>query len=368
MSQSEPQSDVPSPYRGIEPFRYADRANFFGRSSAIEELFAKILLYRLVVLFGESGAGKSSLLNAGLIPALQKDGLRAERLRVRPDPEASITVERIPTTQRKDGDFLPSVFSSIGADHPSAPAIGCSIKSFLSIVRTKAAESHPLLIFDQFEELFTLFEQKQTEGQELKLRILDTLFQIVSDQELQAKVVIVIREDFLGKLEILARSYPQVLDHRVRLRYLPENNARDAILGPFRPGNVLPSSISAELAEKIVKDLSINAPDELVAPTQVQIICSRLWNTYSGTQAEIGVREYGALGAATGIVRGFFESEMLQFDPSLRPVASTILGSLITTLGTRDVVSEEKLHDIAGQYVLILVLYTALPGVQTKAD
>jgi uncharacterized protein with WD repeat len=352
VSPSEPEFGVPSPYRGIEPFRYADRANFFGRAGAIDELFAKILLYRLVVLFGESGAGKSSLLNAGLIPALQKEGLLAERLRVRPDPEASIIVERIPTTQRKDADFLPSIFSGIGENHPSGPTIGCSINSFLSTVRTRAAESRPLLIFDQFEELFTLFEQKQTEGQELKLRILETLFQIVSDHELRAKVVIVIREDFLGKLEILVRSYPQVLDHRVRLRYLPADNACSAILGPFGPGNVLPSSLSADLAEKIVNDLSNDTPDGLVAPTQIQIICSRLWNTYSGTQAEIGVPEYSALGAATGIVRGFFESEMLQFDPSLRPVASTILGSLITTVGTRDVVSEEKLREIAGQYLL----------------
>lgn len=350
MSLSEPQFGAPSPYRGIEPFRYVDRANFFGRAGAIEELFAKILLYRLVVLFGESGSGKSSLLNAGLIPAVQKERLWAERLRVRPDPEASITVERVPTTQRKDRDFLPSIFSGVGADQ--TPTIGCSIESFIPIVRAKAAESRPLLIFDQFEELFTLFEQKPTGGKELQLKILETLFYIVSDHELRAKVVIVIREDFLGKLEILARSYPQVLDHRVRLRYLQKDNARDAILGPFECGRVLPSRPSSDLADQIVGDLSTVAPDGLVAPTQVQIICSRLWNKYSDTQREIGVPEYNALGGATGIVRGFFESELQQFGQSLRPVAMTMLGSLITAAGTRDVVSEEKLRDIASQHEL----------------
>jgi hypothetical protein len=353
VSLSEPQSGVPSPYRGIEPFRYVDRGNFFGRADAIEELFAKILLYRLVVVFGESGSGKSSLLNAGLIPAVQKEGLRPERLRVRPDSQAPITVERVPTTQRKDQNFLPSIFfSDVGADHPSSPTISCSIESFLPNIRGKAAESHPLLIFDQFEELFTLFEQKPTGGKELQLRILETLFHIVSDQELRAKVVIVIREDFLGKLEILARGYPQVLDHRVRLRYLTKDNALDAILGPFKPDNVLPSRLSVDLAGKIVNDLSTDATDGLVAPTQVQIICSRLWNKYSGTQREIGAPEYNALGGATGIVRGFFESELLQFGQSLRPVAMTMLGSLITASGTRDVVSEEKLRDIASQHEL----------------
>lgn len=63
----------PSPYRGILPFRYADRDRFFGWEREIKDLTAKILLYRLVVVFGESGAGKSSLLNAGIIPALQRE-------------------------------------------------------------------------------------------------------------------------------------------------------------------------------------------------------------------------------------------------------------------------------------------------------
>ena len=352
MSRTEPQSSVPSPYRGIEPFRYVDRENFFGRSGAIEELFAKVLLYRLVVLFGESGAGKSSLLNAGLIPTVQKERLRPERLRVRPDPEASISVERIPTTQRRDRDFLPSMFSDVGADHPSSPTIGCSIGGFLPKVRAKAAECRPLLIFDQFEELFTLFEQKQAGGRELQLKILDTLFQIVNDQELQAKVVIVIREDFLGKLEILARSYPQVLDHRVRLRYLTQEDALEAIVGPFKPGNALPSRLMKDLADKIVEDLSRDTPDGLVAPTQVQIICARLWETYSNKRPEIGVPEYNALDGATGIVKGFFESELQQIEQSLRPVAITILGNLITACGTRDVVSEEKVRSLANQYEL----------------
>jgi WD40 repeat protein len=352
LSPSETQFSVTSPYRGIEPFRYVDRANFFGRAGAIEELFAKILLYRLVVLFGESGSGKSSLLNAGLIPTMQKEGLRPERLRVRPDPDAPITVERVSTTHRRDRDFLPSIFSDVGADYPSSPTIACSISSFLLSVRASAAGSRPLLIFDQFEELFTLFEQKTVGGKELQLRVLETLFHIVNDQELRAKVVIVIREDFLGKLEILVRSYPQVLDHRVRLRYLAKDHARDAILGPFGIGNVLPSRLSADLASQIVSDLSTDMSDGLVAPTQVQIICSRLWKRYSGAQVEIGLPEYNTLGGATGIVRGFFESELLQFDQSLRSVAITMLGSLITVSGTRDVVSEEKLRDIASRHEL----------------
>jgi putative ribosome biogenesis GTPase RsgA len=74
-----------SPYRDIHQFRYVDRDLFFGREQEIEDLVLKVMLYRVVVLFGGSGAGKSSLINAGLIPALENQGLAPERLLVRPN-------------------------------------------------------------------------------------------------------------------------------------------------------------------------------------------------------------------------------------------------------------------------------------------
>src|SRR5205085_3565341 len=99
-----------SPYRGILPFRYVDRDLFFGREQVVERLLAKVLLYRLTILFGDSGAGKSSLLNAGLTPALQKENLIPERLRVRPTPDTPFLLVLIPTTPAGNRDFLPSIF------------------------------------------------------------------------------------------------------------------------------------------------------------------------------------------------------------------------------------------------------------------
>jgi phospholipase C len=353
VSPDAPKPVPRSPYRGIEPFRYVDRDNYFGQLRGTQELYAKILLYRLVVLFGESGAGKSSLLNAALIPAMQKEGVGAERLRVQPDPEQPISVERIPITAREDSDFLPSIFADKDADASKERVITCSLERFLPTVRAKAAEAHPLLIFDQFEELFTLFEQKGQDAagaKALQHSVLDMLFQIVSDQNLQAKVVIVIREDFLGKLEVLAKRYPQVLDHRVRLRYFTQDDAGEAILGAFRREGRFQSRLTADLAQEVVGDLSGGAQDALVSPTQVQIICSRLWDTFGSEKAEIGVAEYRKLEGATGIVKGFFESELQQVDRELQPLAITILGNLITGSDTRDVVSEEKLRGLTGKH------------------
>src|SRR5262249_41676388 len=144
-----------SPYRGILPFRYADRGLFFGREPEVTNLKAKILLFRLVVLFGESGSGKSSLLNAGIIPALPAGKLQPELVRVRPFEKEPFIVERIRTGEG-DGS-LPSVFDDAKNANVKETQIPCSLARFRKIAKSPDAKV-PVLIFDQFEELFTLFE------------------------------------------------------------------------------------------------------------------------------------------------------------------------------------------------------------------
>src|SRR5688500_7199416 len=71
-----------APYRGLEPFRYVDNAIFFARDRELRKLIRYITMYRAVLLYGDSGSGKSSLINAGLIPAILKEGFVADRIRV----------------------------------------------------------------------------------------------------------------------------------------------------------------------------------------------------------------------------------------------------------------------------------------------
>jgi hypothetical protein len=65
------------PYRGIQPFRYFDHAIFLAREDEIEELVDLVAIYRGVLLYGASGDGKSSLINAGLLPGARRPGSAA---------------------------------------------------------------------------------------------------------------------------------------------------------------------------------------------------------------------------------------------------------------------------------------------------
>src|SRR5258708_39582611 len=84
-----------APYRGIEEFRFVDREIFFARQSDVLKLVRAVVIYRGVLLFGASGTGKSSLINAGLIPAILGEGYCPERIRLQPRPGQELIVERI---------------------------------------------------------------------------------------------------------------------------------------------------------------------------------------------------------------------------------------------------------------------------------
>ncbi len=341
-----------NPYLGVLPFRYADRDYFFGREKVVGELYAKVLLYRLVLLFGESGAGKSSVINAGLIPALEKEGFQAERLRVSPEYEDQpILVERIEGGVEENISYLPSIFIDEQSKATSiAERIPCSIERFLSSIRDPAKETTPLLIFDQFEELFTLFTSKKNGDNTRRLRtqnqILQTIYEIANDQDLETRILIIIREDFLGKLEILSKSYPQIFDHRIRLGHLTKDNALKAITGPFENNSSFGSKIDEDLAQIIVRELADDNPQGLIHATQLQIVCDQLWRMYASQRAKITESEFAAEGRVKGLLEGYLTSELEKLGASRKHLAIRILGSLITDSDTRDIVSEDKLKGL----------------------
>ena len=328
-----------SPYRGILPYRYVDREIFFGREQVVERLLAKVLLYRLTILFGDSGAGKSSVVNAGLVPALEKENLLPERLRVRPTAETPFLLERIPRTPAGNRDFLPSIFDPPPAEDTGATSIAISLDEFRA--KTSAEYEHtPVLLLDQFEELFTLFKAPE---RELQRQVLDAIFQILRDPDRRTKILLSIREDYFGKLEVLAKAYPEVMDFRVRLLPLEPEAATHAILGAYEMDADWPSRIDPALAGEIVTQLS--AGTGLISSTQLQIVCSRLWDAYASVKPVIGMEEFRALGGIQGILGQFFNTEAEKLGP-IRALAVKALGSLVTDEGTRDVVSDAKLHQL----------------------
>ncbi len=212
-----------SPFRGLRTFEPEDAWLFFGRDPETQDLRIRLRRAPVLVVVGNSGCGKSSLVRAGLIPALRNEGPR-----LRQPPEAPVENWRVVLTR-------PSVcpFDDLAEVVPNqlAPELTAKERAeFIADCRRKlrterdalrnavcalvnaAAESSPtrvLLVVDQFEELFTL-----TDSREERERYIDALLDASRwDGSAPVHLVLILRADF----------YSQCLEHPGLSRCLQDN-------------------------------------------------------------------------------------------------------------------------------------------------
>lgn len=253
-----PAVDASNPYPGLLAFGEGDRAYFHGRTREREELFRLVRRETLTVVFGRSGLGKTSLLNAGLFPLLRQ----AEIL---PVPI------RLDFTAGK-GDLVGQVRAAVAqalrgqqVDAP-LPAPGDTLWEYFHKTPFWSRRNQlltPLLAFDQFEEIFTL-GRKDARVEPLLGELADlienhipaavrdrmarTLEELPFSYERQkVRVVVSLREDFLPQLEGLRPRIPSLAGNRFRLLQMDGHQALDAIL---KPGGGL---VGADVAREILR-------------------------------------------------------------------------------------------------------------------
>ncbi|AEE49652.1 hypothetical protein [Haliscomenobacter hydrossis] len=238
-----------SRYLGVQPFKTSDRHLFFGRDKDIEDLHDFILLEKLVVLFGKSGYGKSSLLNAGIMPRLMDEK--------QPAPFRFQPVEVRFTHYAEGQSPAPlETLKRLLRDLPTDPAA-----DFLSELiegdtlwlhfkrRQTASKGQYVLLFDQFEEFFSYpAEQQETFRRQLAELLYTDIPQSVrarldelSDearrflaQPMNIKAVFAIRSDRMSQLDSMKDALPAILHKRYELRSLTPAQAREAIVKPAR--------------------------------------------------------------------------------------------------------------------------------------
>lgn len=363
-----------APYRGIEPFRFTDQQIFAARSEETWTLLSNVTLYRAVLLYGASGTGKSSLINAGFLPQILKENQIPDRLRVQPFAGREIKVERIRMSGREEqAAYLPSNFAP-AESNTSAESIELSLADFRArleefrleefqspadgeasgdLFRAPRTLPRPLLIFDQFEEFITLFEEAQRVdtndaggGTALTAQseILQTLVELIQDETLPVKIIFAFREDYLAKLSLLFEYCPELLDQAQRL--VPPNIEAlpDIIRAPFTNPELRAhflkqtagSEISEPLAREIAAALSRRSEGDNANLTELQIVCQRLWHAPDAEQlfAKDGIE---------GLLKSYGTDVFRNFTPELRDAAVVLLSHMITASNTRNIISEEDL-------------------------
>ena len=230
--------DPQNPWLGLFSYSEETRAYFHGREEEGAELARRVQRKPLTVLFGQSGLGKTSLLRAGLVPRLRDEGFCPVYVRIDYAPGSPS-----PSEQIKQAIFK----ATAAAGHwtrPSTAIEGESLWEFLhhreDLLRdTQGNVLMPLLIFDQFEEIFTL-GQADDAGRMRAKEFLEDLADLVENRPPAAlerrlehddnaaeafdfaradyRILIALREDYLAHLEGVKGIMPSITQTACALR------------------------------------------------------------------------------------------------------------------------------------------------------
>ncbi len=335
-----------NPYVGPRPYERQDRQNFYGRDREARELLSLILSAREVLFYAESGAGKTSLLNAKIIPALEQetfDVLPVARVGNAPPPHlAPEQIENI---------FVFSALLSLASLTPETSPEDLrqhTLRSYLESISDPENDQRPLpiLILDQFEELFTTHRDRWQDAQGFFSQLREAL-----DELPQLGVIFVMREDYVASMDAYAPLLPHRLRARFRMRRLGEQGALQAVKQPAQNAGCV---YGPGVAERLVADLrqikvsAYATGEEIekvvlgpeVEPVQLQVICHRLWeNLPEQEDHEIQweeVEEYGDIDRA---LMDFYEDAVQAAVEKTgvheREVRRWFGRQLITSMGTR---------------------------------
>jgi tetratricopeptide (TPR) repeat protein len=272
-------SDDFQPYVGPRPFERADAERFFGRNREARNLLSRVIAHAVVLFYSQSGAGKTSLINAKLIPMLETKGFDIlGPARVRESRAKDIEREEIQNL------YVFNVLRNWDDNKANQrELVKTSISDFLR-KRERSGQSRNgspyIAIFDQFEELFTSYPERWKDR--------ETFFEQVGKalhEDRLMRVVFVMREDYIAELDPYVSLLPEKLRTRYRLEHLREPEALRAVTKPLEGTRY---RFADGVAESLIDNLlmvSVETPSgaakikgEFAEPVQLQVVCQSLWD------------------------------------------------------------------------------------------
>jgi energy-coupling factor transporter ATP-binding protein EcfA2 len=275
------------PYRGLESFEPSDRELFFGRDDLVERVVDLMGRRRFVALVGASGSGKSSLLRAGILPALRERPAGAPRL----------AAVRVMTPGGRPTNEQAAVLTAVPT----------------------AGTGEVLLVVDQFEEVFARCPERQ--------RFLDLLLTAL-DEDSRLRVVIAVRADFLGRCAEHPRLAAALRDATVVVGAMSAAELREAVVKPAAgAGLIVERSLTARIVEEAVRE-----------PGGLPLMSHALLETWRRRRGRALTEEmYDAAGGIHGAVARTAEDFFRRLTPAQAGTARRILLRLITPgEGTED--------------------------------
>jgi WD40 repeat protein len=297
-----------NPYVGPQSFRRGDA--FYGRDRETADLLDLLIAERVVLLYSPSGAGKSSLIAAGLVRQLEAEGfevLPVVRLTHEPPPGSSLSG---PPRNRYTLSTLLSLDEGLPTEHQHGTAELDPMTVTEYLANWPDLDNKPgneVLLFDQFEEVLTADPNDHA----AKEQFFGDIGVALRDRNLWA--LFAIREDFLAELDPYTRFMPTRFANRYRLDLLGVDQALDAMILPAADRG---ADFKRPAAEKLVDDLRrirVQRADGLseelgptVEPVQLQVACRQIWNRLAPDAKSIDVDDVEALGSVDQALASYY--------------------------------------------------------------
>lgn len=349
-----------NPWPGLLAFRETDEGYFQGRQAETEDLLRLVLRERLTVLFSLSGLGKSSLLQAGLFPRLRRENILPVYIRLdfsgsQPNLVAQVLgmtshqaeIRGIEAPQPRSGETLWEYFH----------------RESNTFWNARNRPVMPLLVFDQFEEIFTLgcVDAGRSAATNTLIEQLADLAECRPPARLKAwldenpaettafnfgrhyyKLLFGIREDFLPDLETLRPRMPSIALHRLRLRRM---NGDAALLVVNQASHLIDPEVGEQVVRFVAATTRALPLSELeIEPALLSVVCRELNNRRQSLN-ESKITASLLEGNQEQVLSDLYERSTSDLAPEVR---SFIEDHLLTVSGYRDTVALENALSIPG--------------------
>ena len=301
-----------NPYIGPRSFQTGEK--IYGRDRELKDLLGLLIAERIVLLNSPSGAGKTSLINAGLIPTLiEREFTVLPIMRVSLSPPAEFGT----AGNRYVRSLILSLEEGLPADQQVTPAELATLSFDAYLKRYEQinnAQDDLVLIFDQFEEILTI-DPTDTQA---KHEFFSQVGEALRNQR-KRWALFSMREDYVASLQPFVRPLPTRLNTSFHLGLLDYNAARAPIQQPARAQGV---DFADDAARQLIDDLrrvQVQLPNgdveiqlgPTVEPVQLQVVCRRLWSGLSAEATTITLAELREVGNVDEALSSYYGEQVL---------------------------------------------------------
>ena len=321
-------AEVFNPFPGLRPFETEEYHLFFGREGQSDELLARLSRTRFLAVVGTSGSGKSSLIRAGLLPALYGglmagagSGWRIAVMRPGADPVGNLA-RALADREVLGGDGDEAVRSALAEATLRRGALG-----LVEAARGArlAARENLLVVVDQFEELFRFKAARAPSNADDAAAFVKLLLEASSQRDVAVYVIITMRSDFLGDCSIFWGLPEAINDGQYLIPRMTRDERREAITGPAAVGG---GTISEPLVSRLLNDMG-DSPDQLPI---LQHALMKTWEHWAARRRDpaepVGVEDYEAVGTMSGALSRHADETFEELSDERRHVAEVVFKRL----------------------------------------